>query len=457
MHHPITGIENLHRHSDNSLLDGLGMVKEYAKYSAEVNQKYLCITDHGVMGAVPAQIEQAEKNHLFPIFGCELYINELQPESSCREESQAFRKDLPESQQKIFDKSSHLLGIAYTDQGYSNLVRLSSWAWRHGYYKRPRINHKVLEQYKEGIIFTSTCAASEIARTFFEHGEDAGMDMVAKYRTMFGENFYLELMMLDFKLQKPYDAFLIRAHKKYNIPMILTTDCHYCRREHSKYQRLMLMMQTERTVQELEAIIRSDEGADLFELQDTNLWMKSEAEFNEMWETTEYRDIIDYEIFKQAKANTVKICEMAKGVQLDRTIKLPSMEAEEKILWELTMKGFSERALPDTEEYHRRLKGEYDLICKKGFASYFLIQNMLTQAAMDKVQELYGWEDRSMARGPGRGSACGSILAYCLDLHDLDSIEHDLLFDRFLSPARGGIQMKTRFTSKPIIPATAEH
>ena len=326
MHHPIMGYENLHRHSDYSLLDGMALVKEYAEYSKEVNQQYLCVSDHGVMGAVPEQISESEKHGLFPIFACELYVNQLQPKSDSREDTAEFRKNLPEDQQKKFDKSSHLLAIAYNNEGYKNLVRLTSWAWKYGFYKRPRVNHEVLNLYKEGLIFTSTCAASEIASAFLANqNDDEGFDMVEKYIAMFGDKFYLELMMLDYKLQKPYDAFLIRAHLKYGIPLIITQDCHYCKKEHSKFQQLMLMMQNGRTIQEVELMLASGND-DIFELQDTNLWMKSEPELNTMWETSDYQKIIDYELFKQAKANTVEICRLARGVEIDRTIKLPSFQ-----------------------------------------------------------------------------------------------------------------------------------
>lgn len=451
MKNEIVGFEHIHQHSDRSLLDGLGQVQEYAERSREIDQKYLCITDHGVMSAVPSQIaaceELAKKKDpytLFPIFGCELYVNRLQPESESREQTAEFRKDLPEDQQKKFDKSNHLLAIAYNNEGYTNLVRLTSWAWIHGFYKKPRVNHDVLRRWKSGIIFTSTCANSEIATAYFDGGDDAGFDMVEKYMAMFGEHFYLELMMLDFKLQKPYDEFLIRAHARYGIPLILTQDCHYCKKEHSKNQRLMLMQKNQRTIQELEALIASGSD-DVFELQDSNLWKKSETELNEKW-NLDYYDTIDYDLFKQSKMNTVKICEMARGVEMDRTLKLPSLPNEKDELRALIMKGMEERGIPKTKVYLDRIKEEFDLICTKGFASYFLIEHMMVEEAMRVCPELYGFEDASVARGPGRGSQCGSLVSYLLDLHDVEPIQHDLLFSRFLSPARGGLQMKTRFT-----------
>lgn len=439
------------KHSEFSLLDGFAKVGEYASYSKEANQRYLCITDHGVMGAVPQLIGESEKHGLKPLFGIEFYINPMQPKSEYREQNAEFRKGLgTEAEQKRFDKSHHLLGIARTSQGYTNLVRLSTWAWVHGYYRRPRINHEVLQQYKEGIIFTSTCANSEIANAFFgPGGEEAGMEKVQQYINFFGkENFFLELMMLDFKLQKPYDEFLIKCHHKFGLEMFMSTDCHYCKMEHAENQRMMLMVQTGRTIQEIQALVASGAADDLFELQDANLWMKTEDEMNQMWEA-KYQDTIDYELYKQAKANTVKICEMCAGVEIDRGIKLPIEHDEKKQLMALIKEGVDKRKVPMTRQYLDRIKEEYQLICDKGFASYFLIQKKMVDEALRVCPEIYGFQDSSMARGPGRGSVGGSLVAYCLDIHDLDPIKHGLLFSRFLSPARGGKQMKTRFTQSP--------
>lgn len=397
------GFEHLHRHSDTSILDGFAKVHEYAEYSAKVNQRYLTITDHGVMGAVPSQIAMSEKYNLSPIYGCELYINPLQPKVENRYESAEFRKSLDESQIKFFDKSYHLLGIAYNFTGYQNLVRLSSWAWIHGFYRKPRINHEMLQKHKEGIIFTSTCANSEIAQAFLRNQDDQeGFDMIQKYIDMLDrDHFYLELMMLDFKLQKPYDAFLIRAHDKFNLPLITSQDCHYCLKEHSKNQQLMLIQQNGKTLAEIQALI--DSGVeDIFELQDTNLWMKSETELDEKW-LSDYSNIIDYDLYKESKANTLKICEYAAGVELDRTIKLPELEGSSKLLLQEVMTGFEERRLPKTKKYLDRIKEEYSLICNKGFASYFLIQQQMTNAARKIAPQILGWGDEVDAVGPGRG------------------------------------------------------
>jgi len=451
------------------------MVSEYAERMKEINQKYLCITDHGVMGAVPQQISESEKHNLFPIFGAELYVNEMQPEFETREQSAEFRKSLgdgstedrtvPEGSktgsflQKKFDKSCHLLAVAYNNVGYSNLVRLSSWAWIHGYYRRPRVNHDVLNKYKEGIIFTTGCGISEIAHAFMGakdgdkkpiFNEEAGEAMLLRYIAMFGkQHLKLELMMNDWSMQKFYNAFLIRMHEKHGLDLMLSQDCHYCKQEHSRNQRLMLLQQNKRTLGEVEAMIAAGESENIFEMQDPNLWMKSEDELNIKWES-DFQDIIPYELYMQSKANTVKICEYAKGVEIDREIKLPKMPDADEILMEQIKRGFLSRNCPKTSEYSKRIKEEYELICEKGFSSYFLIQKLMTDEARAKGPEILGFGDGSEAVGPGRGSVCGSLVAYCLRLHDVEPIFHDLRFSRFLSPARGGKQMRVRHTLEPI-------
>ena len=147
---------------------------------------------------------------------------------------------------------------------------------------------------------------------------------------------------------------------------------------------------------------------------------------------------------------------MARGVKLDRSNKLPKFPDEKEKLLDAIQRGVKERNMPMNNRYLSRIKEEYELICRKGFASYFLIEKMMVDEAMRACKEIYGFEDSSVARGPGRGSVCGSLVAYLLDLHDLDPIENNLMFSRFLSPARGGMQMRIHFTQKPLAAAKSE-
>jgi DNA polymerase-3 subunit alpha len=452
MIHETTGFAHIHTHSFFSILDGVMAIGEGCKKVIENNQKFLCITDHGQMGAIPQQISLCEKFGILPIHGCELYLNPFQPACRSREEYKTFVEQLNPEEQRKLRKSFHLIALATNEVGYKNLVNLSSWAWIFGLGGRPlrpRINYDVLSKYKNGIIFSSACYNSEIGQAFDgfygSPGDESGFEMVRKYKEMLGDSFYLELMMLDFNKQKPYDAFLIRAYEKFGIPLVLTNDSHYAYKEDSQIQRISLMIQTGNTLRDIDEKLRNNPDADLFELQDTNLWMKSEDELNEMWET-KYSDTIDYELYKEAKRNSVRICEVAKGVEIDRSMKLPQIPDADDKLKQLASEGFITRRLPRTKEYITRFKEEYDLICRKGFSSYFLIQKEIVDEARRYCREELKIGDGSAAVGPGRGSAVGSLICYCLKITDVDPIKHDLLFSRFLNESRGGRSLKLRFT-----------
>lgn len=448
----IDGFEHLHSHSDFSTLDGFGTVEEMGNRAVAINQKFLTISDHGMMGVVPRQIkicdklnDQLGKDTLSPIFAVEFYVNPIQPESTGLEFMQKFMKDLNEDEQKICKGSPHLLAIAYSEEGYKNLVRLSSWGWTKGFYRRPRVNYEQLIKHKEGLFFTSCCYNSEVGKAFDKHGEDAANEVIERYISMFGkDHYFLEIMLLDFKKQKPYDAFIIKAHEKYGLKLILTNDCHYCLEEDSHYQRLTLMVQTGKTLKEIQDAIEKNSMQDFFELQDSNLWLKSEEELNDKWEK-DYKDIVPYELFTQAKLNTVEICNKAKGVELDRKLKLPILPDADERLKEEILKGIKKKDMPKTKEYTDRMKEEYSLITRKGFASYFLIQQMMTDEARRVCAELLGYGDGSQAVGPGRGSAAGSLICYILGITSVDPVYEGLLFSRFMSEARGGRSIKLEF------------
>lgn len=431
MTNEIVGYEGLHQHSFFSTLDGHAAPEDMAERWSHYG-KYLSISDHGMMAVIPRQIKACEKNNLTPIFASELYINPMQVEYENDKDFKNYVKSLSPEEQKKLRKSYHLLAIAYNDIGYSNLVTLSSLAWTKGFYYRPRINREQLVKYKEGIIFTSCCYMSEIGQAFDSGGEEAAFEMVEKYMAMIGENFYLEFMLLDFAKQKPYNVFILKAHEKYKIPIICTNDSHYVNKEDSKYQRRMLMMQTKRTVADIERIIQEQGGQDLFELQDKNLWIKTEEELNEKW-YNDYRDTIDYDLFKQAKLNTVEICKKAGNIKLDRSLKLPVIDNANEKLKELTLRGFNRLNLPKNKEYQSRIAEELSLIFRKNFSSYFLI----AKEAVDEAKRFYkALTGSSNASGPGRGSSVGSLVCYCLGTTKINPVKHGLLFSRFLSEAR---------------------
>jgi len=193
--------------------------------------------------------------------------------------------------------------------------------------------------------------------------------------------------------------------------------------------------------------LTAEDKADIFELQDTNLWMKSEEELNEKW-LEMYSDVIPYELFEQAKKNTVGICRKAKNVQVDNSSKLPCFPDADEKFKEHLIHGMKWRGLSNTRKYIDKAKEEFDLIRRKGFASYFLILKKVTDEARRICPEILGWGDGSEALNPGRGSAVASLSCYCLGITDVDPVKHNLLFSRFLSENRGGKSMKLRFSGK---------
>lgn len=436
----IVGFEHVHFHTTiGSHMDGFSLVEEAAERKKHVNQKYLCITDHGMMSAIPSQIKACDKYGLHPVFGCELYVQPGQPS-----DREVFEKMSPVEKQLI-RKSYHLLAIAYNEIGYKNLVQLSSWGWVHGYYYKPRVNHEQLLKHKEGIIFTSCCYNSEIAQAFDKGGEEFGFKMLEKYMAMFGENFFLEIMLLDFKKQKPYDAFIIKCHDKYHLPLLMSNDVHYVYKEDSKYQQYMLMLQKDVTIKDMEKKLSKEDKEDIFELQDTNLWMKSEEELNAKW-IEMYSDVIPYDLFVQSKMNSVKICEKARGIKIDRSPKLPQLPNAEDRLKEAVIEGAKKKGLLNSKRHVDQIKEEYELICRKGFASYFLINKMLVDEARRVSPKILGWGNGDEAISAGRGSGVSSLVCYLLGIIQIEPLMHDLLFSRFMSENRGGKSMRLPFS-----------
>lgn len=437
------GFEHCHGHSMFSVTDGFGMPEEYAERAPQINQKFLCITDHGMMGAVPAQIRACEENNITPIFGIEYYYQPDHPNSK------ADFQGMDKEQKSSIRKSYHFTAIAHNETGFKNLVQSSSWSWTEGFYYKPRINKNILNKYKEGITFLSGCYNSIIGQAFDKGGAEAADIKIEECIKMFGEHFQLEIMLLDFHKQKPYNAYIIKTSEKYNLPIVCTQDFHYCCKEDSKYQRYMLMIGKKTTVADIEKKLSQDDKAEIFELQDQNLWMKSESELNEKW-LESYSDIIPWDVFTKAKENSVKLCEKSKGVQLDKSLKLPQLpDADERFKSEL-FHGFKSRGFKGKREYELRLREEYDLIVRKGFSSYFLIQKQIIDEARRVAPSILGFGCGDEAVGPGRGSCAGSLACYCLGITDVDPIKHGLLFSRFLSENRGGKTIRTKFTKPPI-------
>lgn len=388
---------HLHVHSHYSLLDGLAKIGDLVTRAKELRFEALALTDHGSMHGIPEFYKKAKEVGLKPILGIEAY---LAPESR-------FQK-----RPRIDDKRYHITLLAKNYEGYKNLLQINTKAHLEGFYYKPRVDKELLKEYHEGIIALSGCLTGELAKLILENRSDEAEEKLKEYLDIFHENFYLEL---PYHPQIPESAkvkkVLIEIGKKFNVPVVATYDTHYLNPDDAEAHDIMLAVQTgNKTTDEDRLTLK---GAD-FSLCPTETMEELYADCPE------------------ALSNTVKIAELC-DIKLDfgKTLlphyEVPLGETPESFLEKLCEEGikkrFGENPKPEAIE---RLKYELEVIKKTGFASYFLI-----------VQDFVNWaKNNNVVVGPGRGSAAGSLVSYLINITDVDPIQFDLLFERFLNPER---------------------
>ena len=388
---------HLHVHTEFSLLDGSCKIKEIVARAKELGMDSLAITDHGVMYGVIDFYKAAKEVGIKPIIGCEVYVA---PGSR-------FNKEAGQSE----DKYHHLVLLAENNKGYANLMKIVSKGFIDGFYYKPRVDYEVLEQYHEGIIALSACLAGEVqkylARGFYEEGKKAAL----KYQDIFGKgNYYLELQDHGIPEQKMVNSSLLRMSKELDIELVATNDVHYINAEDSVAHDILLCIQTGKKV--------SDE--DRMRYEGGQFYLKSEDEM---------RKLFPYAL--QALENTHKIAQRC-NVEIEFGVtKLPRYDVPDGYTsWEylnhLCTKGLNEKYPDDDGTLRERLDYELGIINKMGYVDYFLIVwDFINYAKSNDIMV-----------GPGRGSAAGSIVSYCLGITDIDPIKYDLLFERFLNPER---------------------
>lgn len=388
---------HLHVHTEFSLLDGSCKIKEIVARAKELGMDSLAITDHGVMYGVIDFYKAAKEVGIKPIIGCEVYVA---PGSR-------FNKEAGQSE----DKYHHLVLLAENNKGYSNLMKIVSKGFIDGFYYKPRVDYEVLEQYHEGIIALSACLAGEVqkylARGFYEEGKKAAL----RYQDIFGKgNYYLELQDHGIPEQKMVNSSLLRMSKELDIELVATNDVHYINAEDSVAHDILLCIQTGKKV--------SDE--DRMRYEGGQFYLKSEDEM---------RKLFPYAL--QALENTHKIAQRC-NVEIEFGVtKLPRYDVPDGYTsWEylnyLCTKGLNEKYPDDDGTLRERLDYELGIINKMGYVDYFLIVwDFINYAKSNDIMV-----------GPGRGSAAGSIVSYCLGITDIDPIKYDLLFERFLNPER---------------------
>lgn len=388
---------HLHVHSEYSLLDGAGRVDSLAKKAKELNMDSLALTDHGVMYGIIPFYKACKANGIKPILGMEAYL--VNGELSARPS----RED-----HKIY----HLILLAENYEGYQNLMRISSVAHIEGFYYKPRINKQVLRQYAKGIIALSACLGGEIQQLLLQDRMSEAVMAVLEYRDIFGpDHFYLEMQDHDLFEQKKVNQQLIQMANKTGVPLVVTNDVHYVEKDDAKIQDVMICIGTGRKLTD----------TDRLRFETEEFYLKSPEEM--------------YERFSWAKSaleNTVKIAERCNveipfGQTILPSFPLPADITSEQYLHEVCFAGARERYGEQlSNSINDRIEYELSVINSMGFADYFLI----VWDFMNYAHQM------QIPTGPGRGSAAGSLVAYALRITNVDPIEHNLLFERFLNPER---------------------
>ena len=389
---------HLHVHTEYSLLDGSNKIKECVSRVKELGMDSVAITDHGVMYGVIDFYRAAKAAGIRPILGCEVYVA---PGSRFDKEAVGNGDD----------RYYHLVLLAENDEGYHNLMKIVSRGFTEGYYYKPRVDIDVLKEYHRGLIALSACLAGEVQRNILRGMYDEGKKAALRYQEIFGEgNFFLELQDHGMQEQKLVNQSLLRMSKETGIELVATNDIHYTYARDEKPHDMLLCIQTGKKL--------SDENRMRYE--GGQYYIKSEDEMKELF---------PYAL--EALENTQKIADRC-HVEIEFGVtKLPKYDVPEGFTsWEylnhLCREGLKKRYPQGGAELTERLEYELSVIKSMGYVDYFLI-------VWDFIKYA---KDHEIMVGPGRGSAAGSIVAYCLEITSIDPIRYQLLFERFLNPER---------------------
>ena len=388
---------HLHVHTEYSLLDGACRMERLLDAAKEMGQTAVAITDHGCMYGVVEFYKAAKKRGIQPILGCEVYVA---------------RRTRFDKVHELDGENRHLVLLCENETGYHNLLALVSKAWVEGFYSKPRVDLDLLREHHEGLIALSACLAGEIPRALTRGDYEGAREAALRYEGIFGRgNFYLELQDHGMAEQKRINPQLIRLSRETGIPLVATNDCHYIAPEDSRMHRVLLCIQTGRTIE--------DENA--MEFGSEEFYFKSEEEMRAL-----FPDV------PEAADNTVKIAQRCQvELEFGKT-KLPAfftpdgsdnLEFFRRLCQEGLIRRYGENP---PQEYRDRLEYEIRVISQMGYVNYYLIV----------------WDFIRYARsvgipvGPGRGSGAGSLAAYCVGITNVDPMRYDLLFERFLNPER---------------------
>ena len=389
---------HLHVHTEYSLLDGSSKIKELLPRAKELGMDSLAITDHGVMYGVIDFYKKAKEVGIKPILGCEVYV--------------APGSRFDREQSKGEDRYYHLVLLAENNQGYQNLMKIVTRGFTEGYYYRPRVDYEILEQYHEGIIALSACLAGEIPNKILKEDFEGARAAARRMNELFGPgNFFLELQDHGIRQQTQVNSTVMRLSKELDIPLVVTNDVHYINEDDAIPHDLLLCIQTGKLVSDTDRM--RYEGGQFF--------LKSEEEMQRL-----------FPYAREALENTHKIAERCNVEIVFGEQKVPKFDVPEgydaySYLQKLCEEGLEKRyGSPAPQDLKERLEYELDTIKNMGYVDYFLIVWDFIRFA----------KSQGIAVGPGRGSAAGSIVSYCLEITNIDPIRYQLIFERFLNPER---------------------
>ena len=387
---------HLHVHSEYSLLDGACRIDGMMDRVKELGQTAIAITDHGVMYGCIDFYKAAKAAGIKPIIGCEVYVA---------------RRNMSDRVHGIDNDPYHLVLLCKNRQGYENLCRMVSEAFISGFYGKPRVDLNLLRQYHEGLIATSACLAGAIPQYLMEEDYASAKDYALKLAEIFGEdNFYLELQDHGIEEQRPVNQGVMRLARETGLPLIVTNDAHYLRKEDAAMQDVLLCIQTGKTV--------DDENRMKFQTEE--FYLKSEDELRQLFPNCD-----------EAFENTVKIADRCNLEFTFHEYHLPAFPVpegytNEEYFRKICMDGFRERYADPPQEYVDRLEYETSVISRMGYVNYYLI-------VWDFIRYA---KEQGIPVGPGRGSGAASIVAYCMHITEVDPMKYALIFERFLNPER---------------------
>lgn len=387
---------HLHSHTEYSLFDGISRIGELVSHVKEMGQTALAITDHGVMYGAVYLYKECIKQGIKPIIGCEIYVTR-----GSRFDKSGNGKE----------KLAHLILLAENNEGYQNLIKICSKAWTEGYYHRPRADHELLEKYHEGLIVTSACVGGEVPQAILNGDMDEARKVIEFYINTFGkDNYFLEIQNHGLPEEAAVRPVLASLAKEYGLGLVATNDFHYTKKEDARSQEIKLCISTGKTL----------DDPYHFHFANDEFYCKSGDEM---------RAILGN--FPGAIENTRIIADRCNVELTFGEHKLPSFDVPEGETAASYLRKLCEKALPEryavvTDKERSRMDYELGVIDKMGFSDYFLI-------VMDFIHYA---KSHGIPIGPGRGSAAGSIVSYLLHITEVDPLRFDLLFERFLNPAR---------------------